>query len=448
MNIKFNTNLQNVNFFVIFLFIIYLLGLVLGPLLVNIFIFSLFIIFIQKLRQNNLYLIRNFDLAINLQILFFIYLIFNSYFIGGESSLFYKSLFYFRFFLIAFIISNILNFKFNTLEYLSLAFLVFSFLLSVDIFYQYITGYDFFGFKPGICTYPGGTTHFDPKNCERFSGFFGKELIAGNFLATYGLMFLYLFYSRYDQIKYVEIISLILLITFVFAVILSGERNSIIALLIIFIFNIIFNNKFRKKLLYILSLFIIIFSILFASVSNVKYRYFEWPIQHLDSMKSYGAKKLLDTSWGSHYITAYEIYLDNKIFGSGFKSFRNECSESKYDYKKLNNKYDLNMRTSGCSSHPHNLYLEVLSELGLSGFVLFLLLLYFTIFKPFISNYKYIRNESEIVILLSIILTYIFPFKPSGSFSSSVFSTNLWFFIGFYLYFVNNLNNKIKSKKN
>ncbi len=447
MNIKFNSNLLNANFFLVVLFIIYLLGLVLGPLLVNIFIVSLFIIFVQNIKQNKLYLFRNFDLSIKLQIFFFIYLIFNSYFVGDDTSLFYKSLLYFRFFLIAFIISNIINFKFNTLEYISLAFLVFSLLLGIDIFYQYINGYDFFGFKPGICVYPGGTAHFDPKNCERFSGFFGKELIAGNFLATYGLLFLYLFYSRLNQIKYINLISLVSLIIIVLAVILSGERNSVIALLIIFIFNIIFNNKVRKKLLYISSLFIIIFSILFASVSNVKYRYFDWPKEHLESMKSYGAKKFLDTSWGSHYITAYEIFLDNKIFGSGFKSFRNECRDSRYDYKKLNTKYNLNMVASGCSSHPHNFYLELLSELGLVGFISFLLILYFTLFYPFIRNFKYVKNESEIIILLSIILTYIFPFKPTGSFSSSVFSTNLWFFIGFYLYFMNNLKNKTKKNK-
>ena len=161
-------------------------------------------------------------------------------------------------FLIAFIISNIINFKFNTLEYM-FSFSCFFFIINIDIFYQYINGYDFFGFKPGICVYPGGTAHFDPKNCERFSGFFGKELIAGNFLATYGLLFLYLFYSRLNQIKYINLISLVSLIIIVLAVILSGERNSVIALLIIFIFNIIFNNKVRKKLLYISSLFIIIF---------------------------------------------------------------------------------------------------------------------------------------------------------------------------------------------
>ena len=39
-------------------------------------------------------------------------------------------------------------------------------------------------------------------NCERFSGFFGEELIAGNFLSTYGIMFLYLFYSRFSKYKY------------------------------------------------------------------------------------------------------------------------------------------------------------------------------------------------------------------------------------------------------
>ena len=164
-------------------------------------------------------------------------------------------------------------------------------------------------------------------------------------------------------------------------------------------------------------------------------------------MKSDGFKKLLDTSWGSHYVTSYEIFLDNKIFGTGYKSFRIECQNEKYNVQKLNKKYNLNIKNTGCSSHPHNFYLELLSELGLVGFVLFLTILYFTIFHPFIKNFKYIKNESEIIIILSIILTYIFPFKPTGSFSSSVFSTNLWFFIGFYLYFINQLKYKTKKIK-
>ena len=37
---------------------------------------------------------------------------------------------------------------------------------------------------------------------------------------------------------------------------------------------------------------------------------------------------------------------------------------------------------------------------------------------------------------MSVIISILFPFRPTGSFSSTVYMTNLWFFIGFYLYFV------------
>lgn len=446
MNLKFNINIVKVNIFIILIFNIYLMGLALGPSLVNSFIFLLFVIFLKKFKQNELYLIRNYSFTAKLQILFCIYLILNSFFIGNEINLFYKSLFFFRFFLIAYVISKLIDFKLKTLDYIILSFLIFSFFLGIDIFYQYLTGRDFFGFEPGLCAYPKGSFEIDPKYCERFSGFFGKELIAGNFLVTYGLMFLYFFFLRFNKFRYVGIISFIFLIIFVFAIILSGERNSILALLIIFTFNMIFNAKLRKKLIFIASLIIIIFSVLFNNVENVKYRYFEWPTSYINSKKSEGIKKLLDTTWGSHYVTSYEIFLDNKIFGSGFKSYRIQCQNNKYDFRKLNEKYNLNMVEGGCSTHPHNIYLELLSELGLLGFILFLLVLYFTVFHTFIRNFRYFKNEGEIVIILSIIMTYLFPFKPTGSFSSSAFSTNLWFFIGFYLYFVNNLKYKIKNK--
>ena len=95
----------------------------------------------------------------------------------------------------------------------------------------------------------------------------------------------------------------------------------------------IFNTKFRKRLTIVGSLIIIIFTILFSTVENVKYRYFEWPIDYVNNMKSDGLKKLLDTSWGSHYVTSYEIFLDNKIFGTGLKSFRIECQNENIMFK-------------------------------------------------------------------------------------------------------------------
>ena len=46
------------------------------------------------------------------------------------------------------------------------------------------------------------------------------------------------------------------------------------------------------------------------------------------------------------YVTAYKIFLDNKVFGVGVKNFRNFCSDEKYEVSSLS-----------CSTHPHNIYI-------------------------------------------------------------------------------------------
>ena len=78
--------------------------------------------------------------------------------------------------------------------------------------------------------------------------------------------------------------------------------------------------------------------------------------------------KFFDTQWGAHVLTALEMFKNNIFLGSGFGSFRFECH--KYD------KIDSLSRIDRCSTHPHNIYFEILSELGLIGFVFFLIFLF------------------------------------------------------------------------
>ena len=76
-----------------------------------------------------------------------------------------------------------------------------------------------------------------------------------------------------------------------------------------------------------------------------------------------------------------------------------------------------------CSNHPHNYYFEILTETGIVGFFIFLMLGLFFIFFILRNLRVFKKNNIENFILLgstiSLILE-IFPFKTTGS----IFSTN------------------------
>ena len=76
-----------------------------------------------------------------------------------------------------------------------------------------------------------------------------------------------------------------------------------------------------------------------------------------------------------------------------------------------------------CSSHPHNYYLEILTESGILGFLITLIIaLVFFIF--ILKNYKFFKiNYLEGTILLAVTINLIlelFPIKTTGS----LFSVN------------------------
>ena len=81
--------------------------------------------------------------------------------------------------------------------------------------------------------------------------------------------------------------------------------------------------------------------------------------------------KYLDTQWGAHAVVSYLIIKDNPYFGVGNKNFRHECAK----YQKILKK-DYKIRASGCATHPHQIYYELLSEHGIIG-TLFIFLIFF-----------------------------------------------------------------------
>ena len=126
------------------------------------------------------------------------------------------------------------------------------------------------------------------------------------------------------------------------------------------------------------------------------------------------------------YITAYKIFKDNLIFGVGVKNFRNICKEEKYF---INDK-------EVCNTHPHNTYIQILTEIGIFGFMFLLILLIY--FVKYLSKHllfkikrKYYFNDFEICILSGIAI-YLWPLIPTGN----VFSNWLNIFIILYLPFL------------
>ena len=83
--------------------------------------------------------------------------------------------------------------------------------------------------------------------------------------------------------------------------------------------------------------------------------------------------------------------------------------------------------------HPHNYYLEILTETGLIGFILILLVftitLYITFFKKYFTNSNLVQNNYMIPFIFLFIVE-IFPIKSTGSFFTTGNATYLFLILG------------------
>ena len=128
------------------------------------------------------------------------------------------------------------------------------------------------------------------------------------------------------------------------------------------------------------------------------------------------------------------MFKDNKLTGVGPKNFRIVCHEKKY-----------NISIHTCSTHPHNTYLQLLSETGIFGF-LSILLIFFTcvyfLLKNFflkISGKKIIFNNFEICLILHFIIS-LFPLTTSGNFFNNWLSIIYFYPLGVLIWSLSKKN--------
>ena len=170
--------------------------------------------------------------------------------------------------------------------------------------------------------------------------------------------------------------------------------------MIIYIFLRIKNLKFRMAA--ITSMILILYlSITF--IPNVKDRF------QVIYNKNY---TFLDTQWGAHFLTSFEIFKKYPIFGSGLRTFRFECGK---DYTQ---NIPSKAKNSRCSTHPHNYYFEILSDLGISGLVMFLYFL-FKLSSTILNSFIRASASNTIIVSVSLFFLFFWPLKTTGSIFSS-----------------------------
>ena len=115
-------------------------------------------------------------------------------------------------------------------------------------------------------------------------------------------------------------------------------------------------------------------------------------------------------------ITSYNIFKENIFFGSGIKTFREECKKEKYKLEQR------------CSTHPHNTYFQLLSETGLFSFLFILFIFFFLLYEnlKIIINKNLSSLENSILISNTSVLLPILPIVPSGSFYNNWISCLLF----------------------
>ena len=112
----------------------------------------------------------------------------------------------------------------------------------------------------------------------------------------------------------------------------------------------IINIKIKYKLLFVFLLSFLIGTIVLSN-QKIKERYIDSTI---NQYYSDGKIQFDKSSYYSLYQSSLLLFKDNLLFGIGPKNFRVECKKTN-----INN---------GCSTHPHNTYIQILLETGIIGF--------------------------------------------------------------------------------
>ena len=273
----------------------------------------------------------------------------------------------------------------------------------------------------------------------RVSGVFGKKLVLGSFLSKIYPLYLSLyFYLIYELKKILKASIYIVTFLVTVAIVISGERAALYHyLLFIFLIILYVSPQIKTKKYFFLTFFFIFIFILQLFINEQSYKK-----RLLNPVINFVSHGILFTPYHQeHFETAIKIFLNNKIIGSGPNTFRFKCLDFVDDQK-------FSQGINACATHPHNTYLQLMSDTGFLGFfTIFTLFIIFCIkyCKIFFYNYrkKFILNNSYLTII-SAFIVYLFPLSTNGNFFNNWLNCIFSLYFIFYLFFSKEFKKKYK----
>ena len=420
-------NIKNFNIYILnFFFYFFPISLVLGNQATNINICLIclytLLLYPRKILSIRLGLFDKFLIIIFLYIFFNVLINYFEYFFDDKvfpKIVINKSIFYFRYLILYLVLRFLINEKILNIKYFYLICALTVAIISIDIIIQFLFGKNIIGLtSPSI---------------NHFPGFFGNELIAGGFiLKFYSTIIMLPIIFNFKNFNYLTLIYLFLF--FLFVVTLSGNRMPLILYLISLVFYMVYLKNFKKYIWKFFFAFVLLLIVLFNSFPKFKYNvssiYFyskKLITIFIISNQEPPSKESIRLPYVGEFYCSKIMIEKNPMIGGGIRSYRTH--------------------NNGCQTHPHNYYLEIISELGLIGLTLIIIF----VFKLLFESLKILRLNSNSIGTKShmlippflFILIEFFPFRSSGSFFSTSNASIIFIFFAILVSLMVNKSNKV-----
>ena len=390
-----------------------------GPAVVEVLIFltSISYIYILIIKKKKIFLNKSIIFFFS----FYILLVLSSFFSNSILISLKSSFLSIRFAILTFAIIYILKNLKSFLKFFFISCFLSITLLFLSGLYQFFFNEDYWIISQLINSKAAKNTVV--------TGFFGEEKNLGGFIAKFSpiIIGIYLFLSNKELGKKINIILIFFTPLFIISF-FAGQRMGMIYIAITLIFLLILSIKNNIKNVYkILIFFTIPFLLFFAKINE-----FELTVKNsYDQLFHNNKINYFSKHHAAYAATSIELFKKNPFLGIGPNNYRRECGSVK-----------LGNLQNNCSTHPHNIFFQLIAETGILGIFFYLVINLFFIIK--IVKFIFSKKEKELEIFLLLpIFYYMNPIFPSGNFFNNWNAAIGLISLPFYIYLS---NNKISGK--